>query len=251
MESVAGSGRRLHPGARGACQRWPILATGSNGSRCGTRAISPACWTFRKTRRCFRPKPSGCGASCSRTDRSWRSSRDADVLLLGDSFSNIYSLESMGWGTSAGFAEQLSYSLRRPVDRLVQNDQGAFATRPVLQRDPEPARRQARGHLPVRRAGVDRSAIGKCSIFLRLVERCASTHLDAEALSRRGNLLFSLRLCGSASDYRERKPALYEPRSQLPIELATSTSVRTPTPVGPLGMKGLFSSAQAVPAMSR
>ncbi len=67
---------------------------------------------------------------------AWRSSREADVLLLGDSFSNIYSLESMGWGTSAGFAEQLSYSLRRPVDRLTQNDQGAFATRAMLQRDP-------------------------------------------------------------------------------------------------------------------
>lgn len=67
----------------------------------------------------------------------WRSSRDADVLLLGDSFSNIYSLESMGWGTSAGFAEQLSYGLRRPVDRLVQNDDGAFATRLMLQKEPE------------------------------------------------------------------------------------------------------------------
>jgi hypothetical protein len=67
----------------------------------------------------------------------WRSSRSADVLLLGDSFSNMYSLESMGWGTSAGFAEQLSYVLRRPVDRLVQNDEGAFATRAMLQRDPD------------------------------------------------------------------------------------------------------------------
>ena len=66
----------------------------------------------------------------------WRSSRDAGVLVLGDSFSNIYALESMGWGTSAGFVEQLSYTLRRPVDRLVQNDEGAFATRAMLQRDP-------------------------------------------------------------------------------------------------------------------
>jgi alginate O-acetyltransferase complex protein AlgJ len=66
----------------------------------------------------------------------WRSSRDADVLVLGDSFSNIYALESMGWGTSAGFVEQLSYVLRRPIDRLLQNDQAAFATREMLQRDP-------------------------------------------------------------------------------------------------------------------
>jgi len=66
----------------------------------------------------------------------WRSSRDADVLLLGDSFTNIYALESMGWGTSAGLAEQLSYALGRPVDRLVQNDEASFATRAMLQRDP-------------------------------------------------------------------------------------------------------------------
>ena len=65
----------------------------------------------------------------------WRSSRDADVLVLGDSFSNIYSLESMGWGTSAGFVEQLSYALRRPLDRIVQNDDAAFATREMLARD--------------------------------------------------------------------------------------------------------------------
>jgi hypothetical protein len=66
----------------------------------------------------------------------WRAYREADVLVLGDSFSNIFSLESMGWGTSAGFVEQLSYELSRPLDRLVQNDQGAFATRAILQRDP-------------------------------------------------------------------------------------------------------------------
>ncbi|MGI9088440.1 MAG: alginate O-acetyltransferase AlgX-related protein [Chthoniobacterales bacterium] len=40
----------------------------------------------------------------------WRPSADADVLLLGDSFANIFSLEALGWGESAGFAEQLSHS---------------------------------------------------------------------------------------------------------------------------------------------
>ena len=67
----------------------------------------------------------------------WQSSRNADVLVLGDSFTNIYSLQSMGWGTAAGFAEQLSYALRRPVDRLAQNDEGAFATRAMLQGQPD------------------------------------------------------------------------------------------------------------------
>jgi alginate O-acetyltransferase complex protein AlgJ len=64
----------------------------------------------------------------------WRPSRDAEVLVLGDSFSNIYSLASMGWGDAAGFVEQVSFLLQRPVDRIVQNDQGAYATREMLRR---------------------------------------------------------------------------------------------------------------------
>ncbi|MDP1570908.1 MAG: hypothetical protein Q8L86_12995 [Vicinamibacterales bacterium] len=65
----------------------------------------------------------------------WRPSRDADVLVLGDSFSNIYSLAGMGWGEASGFVEHLSLALDRPVDRLVQNDQGARATRDLLARE--------------------------------------------------------------------------------------------------------------------
>jgi hypothetical protein len=64
----------------------------------------------------------------------WRPTRGAEVLVLGDSFSNIYALDSMGWGEGAGFVEHLSAALRRPADRLVQNDEGAFATRLMLQR---------------------------------------------------------------------------------------------------------------------
>jgi alginate O-acetyltransferase complex protein AlgJ len=64
----------------------------------------------------------------------WRSSPSADVLLLGDSFSNIYALSSLGWGDSAGLAEQLSYELQRPLDRITQNDEGANATRVALRR---------------------------------------------------------------------------------------------------------------------
>jgi alginate O-acetyltransferase complex protein AlgJ len=70
-----------------------------------------------------------------RDGSTWRSTRGADVLVLGDSFSNIYSLESMGWGTSAGLVEHLSHALRRPIDRIVQNDNGSFATRALLAQD--------------------------------------------------------------------------------------------------------------------
>jgi alginate O-acetyltransferase complex protein AlgJ len=62
----------------------------------------------------------------------WRPSREADVLLLGDSFSNIFSFEPMGWGESAGFAEHLSFALRRPIDCILRNSDASFATREIL-----------------------------------------------------------------------------------------------------------------------
>ena len=58
--------------------------------------------------------------------------RTSDVLLLGDSFVNIYSVEAMGWGTRAGFAETLAHELGRPVDVLARNDDGAHASRDAL-----------------------------------------------------------------------------------------------------------------------
>jgi hypothetical protein len=65
----------------------------------------------------------------------WKPDRGAGVLLLGDSFSNIYSLGAMGWGEGAGFAEHLSARLGRPVDTIVRNSDGAFATRQMLQKE--------------------------------------------------------------------------------------------------------------------
>jgi len=65
----------------------------------------------------------------------WRPDETADVLVLGDSFSNIYSLDTMGWGESAGLIEQLSFELQRPLDCLVINDNGAYATRALLARE--------------------------------------------------------------------------------------------------------------------
>ncbi len=56
----------------------------------------------------------------------------ADVLVLGDSFANIYSSELMNWGRDAGFAEALSIQLKRPVDAIIRNDSGAYATRREL-----------------------------------------------------------------------------------------------------------------------
>ncbi len=65
----------------------------------------------------------------------WQAEPDAEILLLGDSFSNIYSLGGMGWGEGAGFGEQLSFYMQYPVDLIVQNDAGAFATRELLAKE--------------------------------------------------------------------------------------------------------------------
>jgi alginate O-acetyltransferase complex protein AlgJ len=71
----------------------------------------------------------------------WRPSKEADILLLGDSFSNIFSLDALGWGESAGFAEHLSRALGgKSLDCILRNSDAAFATREMLSRD------LARGH---------------------------------------------------------------------------------------------------------
>ena len=61
-----------------------------------------------------------------------QSARNSEILFLGDSFSNIYSLAGMGWGDSAGFVEHLSAALARPIDKIVINAGGADATRQAL-----------------------------------------------------------------------------------------------------------------------
>ena len=66
---------------------------------------------------------------------SWRPDPAAEVLVLGDSFANIYSLEMMHWGSAAGLVEQLSFALKRPVDTILRNDDGAYATREMLSRE--------------------------------------------------------------------------------------------------------------------
>jgi len=66
---------------------------------------------------------------------AWEPEPAADVLLLGDSFTNIFSLEGMGWGSASGLAPHLALALRRPIDVIAQNDSGAFATRQALSRE--------------------------------------------------------------------------------------------------------------------
>jgi len=71
----------------------------------------------------------------------WRPEKDAPVLVLGDSFTNVFSQEELGWGTGAGFAERLAFHLGRPVARIALNDGGDLEVRREL------ARRLAVGEL--------------------------------------------------------------------------------------------------------
>lgn len=64
--------------------------------------------------------------------RPWTATTGAPLLLLGDSFANIYSQPELGWGQRAGLAEQLGFALGLPVDRIIINAGGAHATRQRL-----------------------------------------------------------------------------------------------------------------------
>jgi len=94
--------------------------------------------------------------------QAWQPQPDAQVLLLGDSFSNVYSNREAftnrragreyNWGEGAGLAEQLSFALQRPVDRIVRNAGGSHATRRDLVRSV--ASERARGHDRLRHVRV-------------------------------------------------------------------------------------------------
>jgi len=105
--------------------------------------------------------------------QAWEPETGAEVLLLGDSYTNIYSLSPMGWGRSAGLAEHLALGLGRPVDRLARNADGSFATRQQLSRDPGrlastrvvvwqfAVRELSSGHWPLITLEPNRSQTGK------------------------------------------------------------------------------------------
>lgn len=63
----------------------------------------------------------------------WAPDPDAPVILLGDSFTNIYSDPQLGWGAGAGLAEQLAARIG-PLDLVASNDGGVNGTRQALAR---------------------------------------------------------------------------------------------------------------------
>ena len=82
--------------------------------------------------RLYEPKTAEVRRVVSAPGKLWRSDPKAEILLLGDSFTNVYAQPDVGWGRSAGLAEQLSYFSQRPLDRLAINAGGASGTRERL-----------------------------------------------------------------------------------------------------------------------
>ena len=100
------------PGAPFPTVERTLSATGGSG---------PIYWAREPGRRQSLPP-----WSWDTTSEVWKPSPEAPFLLLGDSFSNIYSLEEMGWGKGAGLAEMLGLEMSAPVDLIARNADGAF-----------------------------------------------------------------------------------------------------------------------------
>jgi alginate O-acetyltransferase complex protein AlgJ len=66
-----------------------------------------------------------------------RPAGESPLLLLGDSFTNIYRRKELEWGEGAGLAEQLELRLGVPVQVLALNGGGASAVRQLLAQKPE------------------------------------------------------------------------------------------------------------------
>jgi len=67
----------------------------------------------------------------------WKPSASSSVLLLGDSFTRIYSAPDLHWGRDSGLAERLSEHLGQDVDVLAMNAGGSSSVRQSLARSPE------------------------------------------------------------------------------------------------------------------
>ena len=69
-------------------------------------------------------------------------------MVLGDSFTNIYSRKAdMGWGESGGLGSHLAYHLQTRVDQIAANAGGASDCRKQLASLPDPLEWQEGGGL--------------------------------------------------------------------------------------------------------
>lgn len=68
----------------------------------------------------------------------WQSVKQAPLLILGDSYTNIFTDANMGWGSNAGLGPTLSYLTQTEVDVIAFNGAGPTQTRAQLARREKP-----------------------------------------------------------------------------------------------------------------
>ena len=83
--------------------------------------------------------------SVTTTDTLRRPDKNAQILLLGDSFANIFDAAAMNWGANAGFANHLAFHAGQNIDVIARNDAGAFATRELLANELKRGRDRLKG----------------------------------------------------------------------------------------------------------
>ncbi|MCP4663889.1 MAG: hypothetical protein GY856_51550 [bacterium] len=109
---------------------------------------------------------------------------DAEILVLGDSFTNVYS-QGLDWGTDAGLAEQLAFHLERRVDRLAVNAGGASGSRQLLAREPA---RLARTKLVVFQFAMRELAVGDW-LLITLPAHPSEPNADDRVATSEGSIL--------------------------------------------------------------
>ncbi len=129
---------------------------------------------------------------------AWSADQRADILILGDSFANMFSLPGMGWGESAGLVERLSFSLQRPLDAILRNDGGAHATRELLSQELARGRDRLEGkRLVVWQFAMRELATGNWDFVpMRIPERAPKSFLALES-GQRNTVQATVRSFGS------------------------------------------------------
>ena len=85
----------------------------------------------------FPPESARIGViSDAATGARWSSRAGAPLLLLGDSFANIFQDPALGWGESAGLGAHLAYHLGCEVEAIAVNGGGGDGARSLLARRP-------------------------------------------------------------------------------------------------------------------
>lgn len=121
----------------------------------------------------------------TKNHQNWRPDKTAPVLLLGDSFSNIYSLDGMNWGVSSGLAEHISYHLNTPIDAIRINDNGSYATRQYLSRSQQQGKNRLAGKkVVVYQFAIRELSAGNWKTGLSMSSSSSTAHSTTPLLSK-------------------------------------------------------------------